>query len=270
MKHRGVVCDKCGVEVTQASVRRSRLGHIELACPVSHVWFFKVPPSRIGTGSGSDPSELERILYYESYVVLDPGDVDIALLREKEITLTLEEVQLLQQLFAFSFDERDDGCTVGNVRLGTLRKGQVVTEDQDRLLKRLFGRTDDEFRERLKRPGRTYSAGMGAGAAKQLLHEARSRNPGGRVASRHAARAVHPKADQSRETAEGRGCFPQVGEPARVDDHGRHPGDPAGPSSAGSSGWWSFRNERSQRALPEGHQPQQSPPAAARASRGRT
>ncbi|MCY3747562.1 MAG: DNA-directed RNA polymerase subunit beta' [Acidobacteria bacterium] len=172
MKHRGVVCDKCGVEVTQASVRRSRLGHIELACPVSHVWFFKVPPSRIGQVLDLTPRELERILYYESYVVLDPGDVDIALLREKEVTLTLEEVQLLQQLFAFSFDERDEGCTVGNIRLGSLRKGQVVTEDQDRLLKRLFGRTDNEFREKLKRPGSTYRAGMGAGAAKQLLHEA--------------------------------------------------------------------------------------------------
>jgi len=172
MKHRGVVCDKCGVEVTQASVRRSRLGHIELACPVSHVWFFKVPPSRIGQVLDLTPRELERILYYESYVVLDPGDVDIALLREKEVTLTLEEAQLLQQLFAFSFDEGDQGCTVGNIRLGSLRRGQVVTEDQDRLLKRLFGRTDNEFREKLKRPGSTYRAGMGAGAAKQLLHEA--------------------------------------------------------------------------------------------------
>ena len=172
MKHRGVVCDKCGVEVTQASVRRSRLGHIELACPVSHVWFFKVPPSRIGQVLDLTPRELERILYYESYVVLDPGDVDITLLKEKEVTLTLEEAQLLQQLFAFSFDEGDQGCTVGNIRLGTLRKGQVVTEDQDRLLKRLFGRTDNEFREKLKRPGSTYRAGMGAGAAKQLLHEA--------------------------------------------------------------------------------------------------
>ena len=172
MKHRGVVCDKCGVEVTQASVRRSRLGHIELACPVSHVWFFKVPPSRIGQVLDLTPRELERVLYYESYVVLDPGDVDIAILKERKAALTVDQVQLLQQLFAFSFDETDGVCSIGNIRLGALRKGQVVTEEQDRMLKGLFGRTDNEFREKMKRSGRAYSAGMGAGAAKQLLHEA--------------------------------------------------------------------------------------------------
>ena len=173
MKHRGVVCDKCGVEVTQAAVRRSRLGHIELACPVSHVWFFKVPPSRIGQVLDLTPRELERVLYYESYVVLDPGDVDMALLRERKTVLSAEEAQLLQQLFAFSVEETDDGCTVGKIRLGVLRRGpQVVTEDQDRLLKRLFGRTHNEFQEKLKRPGQTYSADMGAAAAKQLLREA--------------------------------------------------------------------------------------------------
>ena len=172
MKHRGVVCDKCGVEVTQASVRRSRLGHIELACPVSHVWFFKVPPSRIGQILDLTPRELERVLYYESYVVLDPGDVDVTLLRERKVSLTLEEAELLRQLFAFTIEETDEGVSIGNIRLGSLRKRQVVTEDQDRLLKRLFGRTDDEFREKLKRRGRTYRADMGAGAAKRLLREA--------------------------------------------------------------------------------------------------
>jgi DNA-directed RNA polymerase subunit beta' len=74
MKHRGVICDKCGVEVTQSKVRRERMGHIELACPVSHVWFFKGLPSRIGHLLDLSLRDLERILYFESYVVVDPGD----------------------------------------------------------------------------------------------------------------------------------------------------------------------------------------------------
>jgi DNA-directed RNA polymerase subunit beta' len=77
MKHRGVVCDKCGVEVTRSRVRRERMGHIELASPVSHVWFFKGLPSRIGHLLDLSLRDLERILYFESYVVIDPGDTEL-------------------------------------------------------------------------------------------------------------------------------------------------------------------------------------------------
>jgi DNA-directed RNA polymerase subunit beta' len=73
IRYRGVICDRCGVEVTQAKVRRERLGHIELAVPVSHIWFFKGVPSRIGHLLDMSIRDLERILYYESYVVIDPG-----------------------------------------------------------------------------------------------------------------------------------------------------------------------------------------------------
>ena len=76
MKHRGVICDKCGVEVTQAKVRRERMGHIRLATPVSHVWFFKGLPSRIGHLLDISLRDLERILYFEAYVVIDAGDAD--------------------------------------------------------------------------------------------------------------------------------------------------------------------------------------------------
>jgi DNA-directed RNA polymerase subunit beta' len=74
IRYRGVICDRCGVEVTQAKVRRERLGHIELAVPVSHIWFFKGVPSRIGHLLDMSIRDLERILYYESYVVIDPGN----------------------------------------------------------------------------------------------------------------------------------------------------------------------------------------------------
>jgi DNA-directed RNA polymerase subunit beta' len=82
MKHRGVVCDKCGVEVIQSKVRRERLGHIELASPVAHIWFLKGLPSRIGTLLDMTMRQLERVLYFESYVVIDPGDTP---LKEKDL-----------------------------------------------------------------------------------------------------------------------------------------------------------------------------------------
>src|SRR5512136_2951 len=73
IKHRGVVCDRCGVEVTLARVRRERMGHIELAVPVSHIWFFKCMPSRIGLVLDMTARNLERVIYYEDYMVIDPG-----------------------------------------------------------------------------------------------------------------------------------------------------------------------------------------------------
>ena len=83
MKHRGVICDKCGVEVTQSKVRRERLGHIELASPCSHVWFFKGLPSRIGHLLDITLRDLEKILYFETYIVIDEGDVPD--LKEKDL-----------------------------------------------------------------------------------------------------------------------------------------------------------------------------------------
>src|ERR1700748_917218 len=94
MKHRGVICDKCGVEVTQAKVRRERLGHITLATPVSHVWFFKGLPSRIGHLLDISLRDLERVLYFEAYVVVDPGETELKqnqLLNEEQYRKAREE-----------------------------------------------------------------------------------------------------------------------------------------------------------------------------------
>ncbi len=74
IRHKGIVCDRCGVEVTKAKVRRERMGHIELAAPVSHIWYFKGIPSRMGLVLDITPKNLEKILYFASYVVTDPGD----------------------------------------------------------------------------------------------------------------------------------------------------------------------------------------------------
>ena len=87
MKHRGVVCEKCGVEVTLAKVRRERMGHIDLAAPVAHIWFLKSLPSRIGLLLNVTLREIERVLYFESYIVTDPGLTEL----EKGQILTEEE-----------------------------------------------------------------------------------------------------------------------------------------------------------------------------------
>ncbi|WP_296954247.1 DNA-directed RNA polymerase subunit beta' [uncultured Dialister sp.] len=77
MRYRGTVCDKCGVEVTSSKVRRERMGHIQLACPVSHIWYFKGTPSRIGLILEISPRQLERVLYFAAYIVIDPGETNL-------------------------------------------------------------------------------------------------------------------------------------------------------------------------------------------------
>ena len=89
IRYKGFTCDRCGVEITKASVRRERMGHIELAAPVSHIWYFKGIPSRIGLMLDLTPKVLEKVLYFASYIVLDPGETDLTfkqVLAEREYT----------------------------------------------------------------------------------------------------------------------------------------------------------------------------------------
>ncbi|MDJ0837529.1 MAG: DNA-directed RNA polymerase subunit beta' [Acidobacteriota bacterium] len=96
MKYRNIICDKCGVEVTLSKVRRDRMGHVELAAPVSHVWFFKGLPSRIGYLLDMPLKDLERVLYFEAYVVIDPGGISSIQTRE---LLTEERFRQLREEF---------------------------------------------------------------------------------------------------------------------------------------------------------------------------
>ena len=93
MKHRGIVCEKCGVEVIQSKVRRERMGHIELAAPVAHIWFLKCLPSKVGNLLDLTLKELERVLYFESYIVIDPKDTPL----EKGALLTDEQLMQARQ-----------------------------------------------------------------------------------------------------------------------------------------------------------------------------
>jgi len=93
-KYKGIICDRCGVKVTHSRVRRKRMGHINLAAPIVHIWFFKAMPSRLGTLLGMKTSDLEKIIYYQDYVVVDPGDTDLRLkqlLTEDEYREALEK-----------------------------------------------------------------------------------------------------------------------------------------------------------------------------------
>ena len=87
IRFKGIVCDRCGVEVTRAKVRRERMGHIELAAPVSHIWYFKGSPSRLALMVNISPSDLEKVLYFAAYIVIDPGKTDLVktqILNERE------------------------------------------------------------------------------------------------------------------------------------------------------------------------------------------
>jgi DNA-directed RNA polymerase subunit beta' len=99
VRYKGVVCDRCGVEVTRAKVRRERMGHIELAAPVSHIWYFKGIPSRMGLALDMSPRSLEEIIYFASHVVIDPGDTPL----EKKQLLSEKEFRSYREKYGHAF-----------------------------------------------------------------------------------------------------------------------------------------------------------------------
>ena len=124
MKHRGIICEKCGVEVTKAAVRRERMGHIELASPVAHIWFLKSLPSRIGMFLDMTLRDIERVLYFESFVVIDPGMTTLErgqLLNDEQYFEALEE-------FGDDFDAR-----MGAEAVQALLKDIDMVEEIERL-----------------------------------------------------------------------------------------------------------------------------------------
>src|SRR5271157_5257545 len=125
MKYRGIICEKCGVEVTLSKVRRDRMGHIELASPVAHIWFLKSLPSRIGLLLDMTLKDLERVLYFENYVVIEPGLTPL-----KQHQLLSEEEYLQAQ-----DDYGDDQFTasIGAEALRTVLSAIDLGEERDRL-----------------------------------------------------------------------------------------------------------------------------------------
>ena len=145
LKHRGVICEKCGVEVTLSKVRRERMGHIELASPVAHIWFLKSLPSRMGLILDMTLRDIERVLYFEAYVIVDPGMTPL-----ERSTLLSEEAYLnAVEQYGDEFDAR-----MGAEAVRDLLKGINLEEEAAKLREELAGTTSEtkikKFAKRLK------------------------------------------------------------------------------------------------------------------------
>ena len=158
LKHRGVICEKCGVEVTLAKVRRERMGHIELASPTAHIWFLKSLPSRLGLVLDMTLRDIERVLYFEAYVVTDPGLTPLKrcqLLTEDDYLAKVEE-----------FGD-DFSAAMGAEGIRALLRSLDLNKQIDELRKELEAtssrRQDQEVRQ----------APEGAGGLQGLQHQAR-------------------------------------------------------------------------------------------------
>jgi DNA-directed RNA polymerase subunit beta' len=146
MKHRGVICDKCGVEVTQAKVRRERLGHIKLATPVSHVWFFKGLPSRIGHLLDISLRDLERVLYFEAYVVVDPGETKLV----QNQLLTEDQFRKAREEHGYSKFKAQMGAEAIKELLKRVSVDRLATELREKMRTETSAQKKLKFAKRLK------------------------------------------------------------------------------------------------------------------------
>ncbi|HEV3257243.1 MAG TPA: DNA-directed RNA polymerase subunit beta' [Gemmataceae bacterium] len=128
MKYKGMICDRCGVKVTHSRVRRKRMGHIELAAPVVHIWFFKAMPSRLGTLLDMKTTSLEKIIYFQDYVIVDPGD---APLKERQL-LTEEDYRKARETYGDTF-EADMGAEAVKKLLERLNLVELSVQLRDEL-----------------------------------------------------------------------------------------------------------------------------------------
>ncbi|CAL4042060.1 DNA-directed RNA polymerase subunit beta' [Buchnera aphidicola] len=140
LKHRGVICEKCGVEVTQSKVRRERMGHIELASPIAHIWFLKSLPSRIGLLLDMPLRDIERVLYFESYVIVDEGMTNL----EKKQILTEEQYLDALEEFGDDFDAK-----MGAEAIQTLLKNINLKEECEILRNELQNSHSETKRKKL-------------------------------------------------------------------------------------------------------------------------
>ena len=161
MKFRGIICEKCGVEVTLAKVRRERMGHIELASPVAHIWFLKSLPSRIGLMVDLTLKELEKILYFESYVVLEPGTTDL------KVHQLLTEDQLLAKQDEFGEDQFEVG--IGAEAIKKVLNKIVLDEEKVKLRGDLKETTSEAKRKKLVKRLKLIEAFANSGARPEWM-----------------------------------------------------------------------------------------------------
>ncbi len=163
MKHRGIICEKCGVEVTLSKVRRDRMGHIELAAPVAHIWFLKSMPSRIGLVLDMTLRELERVLYFESYVVTDPG------------TSALERGQLLSEEEYLDETDRSNAensqfeAGIGAKAIKELLAGMELAEEREDMRAELKETNSEAKRKKLVKRLKVVEAFLESGSKPEWM-----------------------------------------------------------------------------------------------------
>ena len=297
VRFKGIICERCGVEVTRAKVRRERMGHIELAAPVTHIWYFKGVPSRLGYLLDLAPKDLEKIIYFAAYLITS---VD-AEARHRDLSTVEAEMSVEKKR---AEDKRDGDV---EARQKKLEADLAELESRGRQVRRApqgaRGRRAGDAPDPRPRAARDRPAGRGARHLPQAGAEdadrgrdalPRAARPVRRVLQRrHGRRGAAAAAGELRprrrgrvaagdhpvrqgpeeaacaQAAQGRRGVPV--DPQLADGHGPRlrAGDPAGPAADGPARRWPVRDQRPQRPLPPGDQPEQPAQAAARPRRAR-
>ena len=297
VRFKGIICERCGVEVTRAKVRRERMGHIELAAPVTHIWYFKGVPSRLGYLLDLAPKDLEKIIYFAAYVITsvnkDQRHEDLTTL-ENEMGVERKRVEQrrdadvearAQKLETDLAELEADGAKSDvrrKVKEGGEREMRQLRDRAQRELDRLDeiwtslhqARRPAADRRRVDLPGALRPV-------RRLLHGCHGRrgDPDPAAELRHPGRGGEPPRDHplrqgSEEAARAQAAQGRRGVPDHrqlADGHGARlrPGHPAGPAPHGAARRWPVRHVRPERPVPPRDQPQQPPQATDRPRRAR-
>ena len=161
IRYKGIICDKCGVEVTRSSVRRERMGHIQLAVPVSHIWFLRGVPSKIGLSLGMSPQELEKVIYFSSYIILNVDESE----KEKTIHQLDQEFKTKQK----EIQKNSESTEAKEKRMEELRGIYKGTKEELKNITRLKIISEVEYFNLSSRFGQVFTAGIGAEAIRKIL-----------------------------------------------------------------------------------------------------
>ena len=297
VRFKGIICERCGVEVTRSKVRRERMGHIELAAPVTHIWYFKGVPSRLGYLLDLAPKDLEKVIYFAAYMITsvdeDARHRDMRLPGEQGRPGARAPREASRHLRGGPRQEarggprhpRGRGCQGRRQAQGARRcrardePAPRPRQPRDRAPRGGLGHLQDP-----QGPGparRRAALPRDEELVRQVLRGPHGRHgdpeapPGlrrrgrGRVAARHDRQRQGPAQGPRPQAPQGRRRLPQDRQPAHRHGARRRPGDPAGPASDGPARRWPLRHLRPERPLPPRHQPQQPPQATARPRRAR-
>ena len=177
IRYKGVICDKCGVEVAQSKVRRERMGHIELACPVSHVWFAKGIPSRMGLLLDMSPRNLERVLYFSHYIVTSVNDEERELALEQAAENLQEDITARQEALEKVIADMKEATVeeINDMRSKWEEEKELLIEQNNAELEQLRDLhvrmllTETQYQDLSQKYPQVFSAGMGAEAILQVI-----------------------------------------------------------------------------------------------------